>query len=227
VNPALVAGEPHFVPSTNASVWQLPLDRISIGNESLPINGTATLDSLDQGSRLSLEAAAWVAAHIPDARLENNTKTGSDGSLTGTYSLKIPCNSTTTVTIRLGDYDAVLPAPQLLIPRGWAEGHGCHEYVVLSEQNAATPALNLGLNFLQSVYTVFQFGETPAVGFAPLSDAAKDLTWSFRNPNVTIPGHSGTIVPPLPTYAPSSAHAPGANALAAVAAAACFLYRMF
>lgn len=52
VNPPLVAGEPEFGPTTNASAWELPLNRISIGNESLPVNGTATLDSELQGTDL-------------------------------------------------------------------------------------------------------------------------------------------------------------------------------
>ncbi len=224
VNPSLAAGEPQFVASTNATAWELPLDSVSIGNDTLPVNGTATLDMYDGASQLSYEAASWLVARIPGAKLETMTLYDKDGVPGNSSAINLPCDSNVTITLRMGGADVAIPPAQLLTPRGWAGGWGCYARNVHPPEagNSTALRLELGLVFLQSVYTVFRFGEMPAVGFVPLSDAAKGLKPS-AGAVVSIPGHSGTMAPGPQERPKSGALVPRANAPVAVAAAACFL----
>jgi hypothetical protein len=226
VNPSLAAGEPQFVASTNATAWEFPLDSVSIGNDTLPVNGTATLDMYDGASELSYEAASWLVDRIPGAKLETTTLYDKDGVPGNSSAINLPCDSNVTITLRMGGADVAIPPAQLFTPQGWVGGWGCYARNVhppAAEGNSTTLDLELGLVFLQSVYTVFRFGETPAVGFVPLSDAAKGLK-PAAGAVVSIPGHSGTMAPGPQERPKSGALAPRANALVAVAAAACFFY---
>jgi hypothetical protein len=242
VNPGLAAGEPQWVPSLNATAWQLPLTGVSTGAGGLELNGTAYLNHMLDAIAMRRDVADPLLARVPGAR-NTSYYAGRSGPeeqdpafVVEFYA--VPCNTTAEITLSFGGVDVTLP------PKYWvasasasAEQEGlepgeCVSLILPSKAGEAydpedTALVGLGWAFTSSIYTVFKFGEQPQVGFAPLTDAAKGVVPQHIEgsitPTVSIPGHS-SVAPSATGSGPSSgAGAAGVSMFSVLAGLAAYL----
>ncbi len=233
------------MPSPNATTadrnqWELRLSGIratnGTGMSALDFDGYAHLSVGDQ-IWLPRENALHLMSLIPGARAFNLSIDD-----TGEYAEElyaVPCITNKTLRFQFLGVDVDVP------PANWVskenssslqEGE-CLARIVPSQNMDEEPTyLSLGNAFLSSVYTVLKYGDAPAVGFIPLTDAATGVVPQMVEGNPTA---SATVTATIPGYSAVSAAAAGANAdagptsaaattgvsvLAVLAAAAAYLF---
>ncbi len=201
INSALAAGEPKWVPSVNTSFWELRLDRIAVGEDNVETNGGAILQSIGDSILVRREVGEALMANIDGARNFSITT----GMARDPY--VIPCGTDVSLTFSFGGVEVAVPPSNWIMSEALSKeagGRGLKEGECLSRIHPADTETKrivvwLGWAFFASTYTVLQYGEQPAVGFAPLTDSARGVVSQLAEGNgtaaATIPGHSTVAAP--------------------------------
>lgn len=218
LNTFLYTGDVHYIPLSNSSDWQIALDGIKLDGESIEMGPqtatppTALLRTPSPGIFMEESLANLTMAKIPGSNYTVR-RVFQDVNETLYY---VPCDTNSTLAFTLGGKDYTLPPSLWVRPESRENSDRCLSMLAPAKaEQMGSAAVILGHPFLSSVYTVLNFAEEQAkIGFAQLSDAARNVTAervvdnAGATPTATIPGYSLS-----PHFPESSTTASGATAV--------------
>lgn len=188
------------------SEWRVALGGIKIGGNGNVVDigtGLSATAKIQARNTILMEEslANRTMAQVPGSRY--TVRDLGAGYNTTMYS--VPCDTNTTISVTLGGQDYAVP------PTSWVGGlynnarpdEDCVGLIVPMPSQPGDVEVILGHPFLSNVYTALKFGngtETPQLGFASLSDAARSVVperiEASTKPTGSMPGYS---VLPRPT----------------------------
>lgn len=195
----------HYIPLQNSTDWEILLDGVKIDGESIEMGAqadkppTALARSNAGGIFMEESLANLTMSKIPGSKYITQPVTPNFNQ--SIY--QVPCDTNSTVSLTFGGKDYALPSDQWIRrdPSPRAEG-GCYAIIgPIKSERMGRASVILGLPFLSSVYTVLNFAnEEATIGFAQLSDAARNVTTersvgnAGATPTGSIPGHSAVPI---------------------------------
>ncbi|KAH8118719.1 acid protease [Phellopilus nigrolimitatus] len=157
VDTSKISGSLTYTPVTEAGYWQITLGGVSVGSKTIFSNGVDAI--VDSGTTLLYGDSANVKkiyAAIP------GSKDASSTIAAGFYT--IPCNSKSTVSLKLGSSKFTISAAKLNLGSTGSGSNTCVGSIVADD---SLGFWILGDVFMSNVYTSFDVGNQ-RVGFATL-----------------------------------------------------------